>query len=184
MALYKEQFNKFNVMREILINRYMLTTLLVNINNVIYYLEGKHNAINELLNDETKKKMRQTLKYKDTVQFENFSLSARYFNALSKKFNPDNVATGCLMMDNYLKDNLEKQLSQSTINKRVKEYIQRVTTNARVEDSLKDAVRIATSLDYKLIDNETLARQYIAGTPSYMRTLDEGCKYLKERFNI
>lgn len=184
MALYKEQFNKFNVMREILVNRYLLTSVLVNINNVIYYLESKDKTMKALLDEETRSKIKTTLQYKDTIQFDKFVLSARYFNALVQKYGTEFVSKACILMDDYLKKNIDKQLSQTTINKRVKEYIIKLSANDKIENYLADAVKIATNLDYKLIDNETLARQYIAGIPSYMRTLDEGCNYLKEKFNL
>ena len=49
MSNYSQKFNKFDLAREVLANRYMLTTLLVNINNLVYFLEGKEKALRELL---------------------------------------------------------------------------------------------------------------------------------------
>lgn len=181
---YNLQYNKFDVVRELLTNRYMLTTLLVNINNICYYLEGKEKALRELLPEDKRNKIRKSIKFKDSIEFDTFELSNRYFNALSNKFGYEAVTNSCILMDKYIKDNPDKQLSQMQINKRIKEYTTRAKVIIDTKEYIAKAIENANQIDYRLIDNETLARQYIASIPYYLRGVNEGCQYLKGKFDI
>lgn len=183
---YQNKFNKFDFARELLSLRYMMTALLVNQNNILYYLEGKEKAMYQLVSEESKNKIKRTIKFKDEIEFEMFKISGRYYNALVNKFGVENVTNATILLDNYLKENItkNKQLSQPQINKRLRQYIEQLSDKEKVNNYLAKAIKISTQVDYKLIDNETIARQYIAGVPYYMRSLDEGVKYLKDKFNI
>ena len=70
MTDYKLQYNKFDIVRELLTQRYILTTMWVNINNLAYFMEGKEKAVRALLSEESKQKIRKTIKYKDTIEFD------------------------------------------------------------------------------------------------------------------
>lgn len=182
---YQNKFNKFEFAREILALRYMITSMLINQNNIMYYLEGKEKAFYQILSEEGKQKVKRTIRFRDEIQFDMFKVSGRYYNALVNKFGVESVTNASIVLDDYLKENItKKQLSQSQINKLLRQYTEQYYSRQEVNDYLKKAIDITTKVDYKLIDNETIARQYIAGIPFYMRSLDEGVKYLKERFNI
>ena len=58
------------------------------------------------------------------------------------------------------------------------------TSKKKASDTLAEAINVTMSMDYKLIDTEELARQYIEGTLWYERDISEGCKYLKDKFNL
>lgn len=184
MADYKLQYNKFDIVRELLAQRYILTTMWVNINNLAYFMEGKEKAVRALLSEESRQKLRKSIKYKDTIEFDRFEISSRYYNALINKFGVESVTNGSILLDNYIKDNIDKQLSQSKINKLLKEYVTGYKSSIDVNEYLKTAISITKSVDYKMIDKEEIARQYIAGVPYYMRSIDKGCIYLKDKFNI
>lgn len=184
MADYKSQYNKFDVVRELLAQRYMITTLMVNINNLCYYLEGKEKALRELLPEDKRKKIQKSVKYLNEIEFDRFKLSAQYFNAMVNKFGSEAVTNACIILDNYIKDNPDKQPSQAQINKRIKEYTVRCSGVIETKDYLEEAIKKSNQLDYKLIDDEAIARQYIASIPFYMRSINEGCKYLTEKFNL
>ena len=77
MSNYGQKFNKFDLAREVLANRYMLTTLLVNINNLVYFLEGKEKALRELLPEDKRKALHKVIKFRDTIEFDMFELSNR-----------------------------------------------------------------------------------------------------------
>lgn len=181
---YIDKYTRFNIVQGILTNRYMLTALLVNVNNLCYYLEGREKTLRTLLPTETRKTLHQDIQYKDIVEFDEFKISGRYFNALSKEFGYDVVSEACVLMTTHIRRNLDKQFSQAQINKKLKEYCIKVHSMNEVSDDLSKAILATKNIDYKLIDNETTARQYIKGVPSYMQSLDEGCLYLKERFNL
>lgn len=183
---YQNKFNKFDFARELLSLKYMMTTLLVNQNNILYYLEGKEKAMYQIVSDESKKKIKRTIKFRDEIEFNMFKVSGRYYNALVNKFGVENVTNATILLDDYLKENItkNKQLSQPQINKRLRQYVEQLSDKEKINNYLAKAIKITTQIDYKLIDNEAIARQYIAGIPFYMRSLDEGVKYLKDRFNI
>lgn len=184
MADYKSQYNKFDIVRELLAQRYMITTLMVNINNLCYYLEGREKTLRELLPEDKRKKIQKSIRYLNEIEFDKFKLSAQYFNAMVSKYGSEAVGNACIIVDNYIKDNPDKQLSQSQINKRIKEYTIRCYGVMETKDYLAEAIKKSNQLDYKMIDNEAVARQYIASIPYYMRSINEGCKYLRERFNL
>lgn len=180
---YRNKYDKFKIATEILVNRYMLTTLLVNINNLCYYLEGREKAIRQLLPEDKRKAIHNTIQYRDTVEFDKFKVSSRFFNALVHKFGGEVVSYSCVQLDNYLK-RTDKNYSLAEIRKRLKEYAEMYANKKKASDALAEAINITMSMDYKLIDSEELARQYIEGTPWYERDISEGCKYLKEKFNL
>ena len=70
MSNYSQKFNKFDLAREVLANRYMLTTLLVNINNLVYFLEGKEKALRELLPEDKRKALHKVIKFRDADEKE------------------------------------------------------------------------------------------------------------------
>lgn len=181
---YADKFNKFEIATEILINRYMLTALLVNVNNLLYYIEYKEKAIRGLLPKAMQDKLKQQIKYKDVTEFDRFSISSRFYNALVKEFNAEVVSQACVILDSLIKNNPSKVYSQPQINRLLKGYCKKQAATIKASDYLSTAIEVTKGLDYKLIDNETVARQYIAGTPFYMQSIDPACQYLKEKFNL
>ena len=180
---YRNKYDKFKIATEILVNRYMLTALLVNVNNLCYYLEGREKAIRELLPEDKRKAIHNTIQYRDTVEFDKFKVSSRFFNALVHKFGGEVVSYSCVQLDKFLKNNA-KEYSPPVIRRKLKEYAEMYTNKQRASDTLAEAINLTMSIDYKLIDSEELARQYIEGTPWYERDISEGCKYLKDKFNL
>lgn len=180
---YRNKYDKFKIATEILTNRYMLTSLLVNINNLCYYLEAREKTMRLLLPPEQRKKLHKTIQYKDSIEFDRFSISSRFFNALVHKYGAEVVSYSCVQLDSYLKKTA-KEYSPDEIRKRIKEYAEMYTHKKKASDALADAINIAVSMDYKLIDTKEVALQYIEGTPWYERDISEGCKYLKDKFDL
>ena len=180
---YRNKYDKFKIATEILTNRYMLTALLVNVSNLCYYLEAREKTMRLLLPKEQRDKIHKTIKYRDTVEFDRFKVSSRFFNAMVHQYGAEVVSYSCVQLDSYLK-RTAKDYSPAEIRKRLREYADIYTHKKKASDALADAINIAVSMDYKLIDSEEIARQYIEGTPWYERDISEGCKYLKDKFNI
>jgi len=180
---YRNKYDKFKIATEILTNRYMLTALLVNVNNLCYYLEGREKAIRLLLPEEKRKKIHKTIQYKDSIEFDRFSISSRFFNALVHKYGAEVVSYSCVQLDNYLKSQA-KEYAPPMIRKKLKEYAEIYTNKRKASDALADAINLTMSMDYRMIDTPELARQFIEGTPWYERDISEACKYLKDKFKI
>ena len=180
---YRNRYDKFKIATEILTNRYMLTALLVNVNNLCYYLEGREKAIRLLLPEEKRKKIHKTIQYKDSIEFDRFSISSRFFNALVHKYGAEVVSYSCVQLDSYLK-RTDKSYSPDEVRKRIKEYAEMYTNKRKASDTLAEAINLTMSMDYRMIDTPELARQFIEGTPWYERDISEACKYLKDKFKI
>jgi CRISPR/Cas system CSM-associated protein Csm4 (group 5 of RAMP superfamily) len=153
---YRNRYDKFKIATEILTNRYMLTSLLVNINNLCYYLEAREKTMRLLLPPEQRKKLHKTIQYKDSIEFDRFSISSRFFNALVHKYGAEVVSYSCVQLDSYLKKTA-KEYSPDEIRKRIKEYAEMYTHKKKASDALADAINIAVSMDYKLIDTKEVA---------------------------
>lgn len=180
---YKDRYSKFNIATEILVNRYLLTTVLTSLHNVCYYLEGREKAMRELLPEDKKQKIRRTLQYQDEIQFDRYKISARYFNAKVKKYGAEPVAYASVQLDDYLRKT-GKQYSERNLHHLFENYCKVFIGRKKAKNMLADDIQKALAIDYRMIDNEVTARQYIEGTPWYKRSIDEGCNYLRERFKI
>ena len=180
---YRDRYDKFKIATEILVNRYMLTTLLVNVNNLCYYLEGREKAMRELLPEDKRKKIYRTLEYRDSVEFDKLKVSSRFFNALVRQYGAEVVSYSCVQLDNYLKKH-GVDFTPPILRKKLRECAEVYSNKLKASDVLAEAINVTLSMDYKMIDTPELARQYIEGTPWYERDISEGCKYLKEKFNL
>lgn len=180
---YRNKYDKFQIATEILVNRYMLTTLLVNVNNLCYYLEAREKTMRALLPQDKREAIHKTIQYRDTIEFDRFKVSSRFFNALVRQYGAEVVSYSCVQLDTYLK-RTAKEYSPPEIRKRLKEYANMYTSKKKASDVLAEAINTTLSMDYKLIETEEVARQYIEGTPWYERDISEGCNYLKEKFNL
>lgn len=180
---YKKMYDKFQVATEILTNRYLINAILVNQNNIMYYLEERLKLERSLVPEDVRKKLQSGLRYRDNVAFDRFTISARRFNALVKKYGAEVVSKSCIILDKHLKT-MNKEYMDSTIQKRLNEIIDVQMGKKRASECLDEAIAITMAMDYKLINDEATARQYIKGTPWYKQSIDEGCIYLKEKFDI
>lgn len=180
---YRNKYDKFKIATEILVNRYMLTALLVNVNNLCYYLEAREKTMRALLPPEQRKTIQKTIQYKDTIEFDRFKVSSRFFNALVHKYGAEVVSYGCVQLDKFLK-NHNKEYTPAVVRKKLREYVDAYFHKRRASDELADAINLTMSMDYKMIDTPEVARQYIEGTPWYQRDISPECKYLKDKFNL
>lgn len=180
---YRNKYDKFQIATEILTNRYMLTALLVNVHNLCYYLEAREKTMRELLPPEKRDKVHKTIQYKDSIAFDRFKVSARFFNALIRQYGAEVVCYSCVQLDTFLKKTA-KEYSPAKIRKRLREYAEMYINKRKASDMLADAINLTLSMDYKMIDTPELARQYIEGIPWYRRDVSEECKYLRDKFGL
>ena len=175
---YKDLYNKFNIVNELLVNRYMLTVLLTNVFNLIDLLETKERTLKKLLPKEEQKLIKPI---KDTIEFNNFKLSNKQYQALLNEYGAEVVSNACVILDKYIETS-GKTLQRP--DKKLKEWAINLAMKEKLSDHLADMTKVITNIDYRDIDTIELARSYIKGIPVYLRTVDEGCIYLKEKFNL
>lgn len=180
---YKDRYSKVNIITELRTIKYIQMVMLTSLHNVCYYLEAREKAMRELLPEDKKEKIRHTIRYQDEIQFDRFSLPARYYNATIKKYGVEPVAYATVQLDDYLRKT-GKSYSETSLRHLFRNYCKVFIGKTKTKDNLADSIQNTLSIDYRMIDNEALARQYIEGTPWYQRSIDEGCSYLRKRFNI
>lgn len=175
---YKDLYNKFSITHELLVNRYMLSVLLTNVFNLIELLETKERTLKKLLPKEEQKLIKPI---KDTIEFNNFTLSNKQYQALLNEYGAEVVSNACVILDKYIQSS-GKNIKQPY--KKLKEWAINLAMREKLSDYNSIICQAITAIDYHDIDTIDNARKYIQGTPVYMRNIDEGCKYLKERFNL
>lgn len=175
---YKDLYNKFNITHELLVNRYMLSVLLTNIFNLIELLETKERTLKKLL---PKEEQRLIKPIKDTIEFNNFTLSNKQYQALLNEYGAEVVSNACVILDKYIQSS-GKNIKQPY--KKLKEWAINLAMREKLSDYNSTICQAITAIDYQDIDTIENARKYIQGTPVYMRNIDEGCKYLKGKFNL
>lgn len=178
---YKKLYNKFNITHELLVNRYMLATLMTNIYALMDAVQSKERTLAKLIDKKTYDKIVKTQKATDTIEFQYFSITNKQYQALINEYGVEVVTNACVILDKYLRD-LGRPLKDPY--QKLKQWAVNLAMKERLSEYTSEITKQVTNMDYKLIDNETTARQYIAGIPFYLRTVDEGCKYLTERFNL
>lgn len=175
---YKNIYNKFNIANELLVNRYMLSVLLTNVFNLIDLLETKEKTLKRLLPKEEQKNIKPI---KDTIDFNNFSLSNKQYQALLNNYSAEVVSNACVILDKYIQTS-GKNFKHPY--KKLKEWAINLAMKEKLSDYNSTICQAVTAIDYHDIDTKENARRYIQGTPFYLRNIDEGCKYLKEKFDL
>lgn len=178
---YKELYTRINIVHELLVNRYMLMIVFNNLNEILNHLERKEKIVIKSLTKEQLKEYKQIKITTGYTKFENFMITNKQYNGLIKEYGFEITSNACVLLDKLIAKtgrtfkNPYKKLKEWGINLAMKERISEYTDNI---------IRAATQVDYKIIEDRQKAIQYIMGTPYYLRSVDEGCKYLRDKFNI
>lgn len=178
---YKDTYNKFKITHELLVNRYMLSVILSNQYNLIEALQARERAYNKLLDKTTVSKLKKEKHIVDTIEFNNFVLPSKQYQALLNEYGAEVVTNACVILDKYIQTS-GVVLKQPY--KKLKEWAINLAMREKLSDYTSTITQAITSMDYRVIEDKDMAIKYIAGTPIHMRNIDEGCKYLKEKFNL
>lgn len=171
-------------------NRYLLTVILnevAKIADVIDSLdltkkerkaERKEKFSHTLSKEKKEEKKERKL---DRIEFQFFTLKANQFKALTNEFGASVTSDACTMLDRMI-----GTLGYST--KQPARKLKQICEELKIRDSLYDKVATLAStvrkFDYHLLETKADAMKYIYSTPSYLRNVDEGVKYLSEKFSI
>lgn len=177
---YKDLYNKMNIVHELLVNRYMLSVLLTNVFNLIEIQQNKERLLTNLLDEKDKKKFNRTPPV-DDIEFNNFKISNKFYQRLIKEYGAEVVTNACVILDKYIETTGKKP---KRVDMKLKDWAIKLAMQDRLSNYTSTICQAITQIDYHDIDTVENARKYIQGTPSYLRNIDEGCKYLKEKFNL
>lgn len=175
-----KDLTKLDIYRELLTNRYLLTTILINVYSLIDNIKLQDKIITKVLSVKDKKELEQLQGERELIQFEYFSISAKQYQALVNKFNPEIVTDCCVILDGYYKIGKTYKNNYKKLYTLCDEMIKK----ERISKDLNQIITTLRAMDYTLIDDIELAKKYIKATPEYIRNIDKGCKYLMEKFNL
>ena len=96
---YKDLYNKMNITHELLVNRYMLSVLLTNVFNLIEILQANNKTTKSLLDIDTKKKLDKDIKLINKIDFNNFSITNKQYQALLNIYDAEIVTNACVILD-------------------------------------------------------------------------------------
>ena len=175
-----KDLTKLDIYRELLTNRYLLTTILINMYSLMDNIKVQEKIISKVLSVNEKKAIEELQTTREVIQFEYFSLSAKQYQALVNKYNPEIVTDCCVILDGYCK--LGK--TYKNIYKKLYTLCDEMSKKEQISNDLNQMITTLRAMDYTLIEDIELAKKYIKATPEYIRNIDKGCKYLKEKFNL
>ena len=175
-----KDLTKLDIYRELLTNRYLLTTILINVYSLMDNIKLQDKIITKVLSVKDKKELEQLQSERELIQFEYFSISAKQYQALVNKFNPEVVTDCCVILDGYYKIGKTYKNNYKKLYTLCDEMIKK----ERISKDLNQIITTLRAMDYTLIDDIELAKKYIKATPEYIRNIDKGCKYLMEKFNL
>lgn len=178
---YKERYNKFSLYHELLVNRYILSTLSINVYNLLEATRTKEKMIEKLLDDRDVRKIKALDNQIDTVDFNYFSITIKQYNGLLNTYGAEIVSNACVILDKYIQ-NLGHSLKDPY--SKLKEWAINLAMKEKLSDYTSTITQAITDVDYHIIEDKSMALKYIFGVPSYLRNVDEGVIYLKKKFNI
>lgn len=197
--MMNRDITKLNMYHELLANRYLLSIVLTNLmatnqllssvvrseNKKERQKEKKEKGSQTLLKERKEKKKERnnpTLKeFLTEIEFNSFTLSRNKFDQLLREYDHDVVIDSCVILDKLIG---VQGRTYKDIPRKLEELCKQLSLRERLIETLDASARELRKIDVKAIDDEVLAKKYIYSTPSYLRNVDKGCKYLSEKFGI
>lgn len=193
-GVIQRELNKLNIAHELMANRYLLSVLVTQLSSIEDTLANLSANFSKKERKETKEqekfshtlskeKEKKEKKERNTpkVEFTYFTLTGKQFESLTKSYGANVASDACVMMD-YLIGT--KHCTYKNTYRKVKEIAEQFKTRDNLYNRTHETARLIRSVDYHLIETKEEAMKYIYSTPSYYRNLDEGVKYLSEKFSI
>lgn len=177
----KDMYTKLDIARELLANRYLLSTVLVNLSNLIDLINERDKVISSSLSKDKQKELRQIKKKSKLIEFEHFAITTSQYNALIKQFPPEVINDACIILDKHI---AETGHYYSNPYMKLKQWAISLALKERLSDYASSIVLSTREIDYRIIDNKELAMKYYYATPEWKREIDEACIYLNNKFNI
>lgn len=175
-----KDLTKLDMYRELLTNRYLLTTILVNMYSLMDNIKVQEKIISKVLSVNEKKEIEELQSKREVIQFEYFNLSAKQYQALVTEYKPEIVTDCIVILDGYYK--IGKSYKNNY--KKLKTLCDEMSKKEQISKDLDKMIYALRSMDYTLIEDIEVAKKYIKATPEYIRNIDKGCIYLRERFNL
>lgn len=179
----KEQLAQMDVAKELLINRYLLNTVISNLYRINRCMVENFEYLLKHIDCPKKGKpiKKKEIARSERVQFEKFSITNEQYNALVNEYGVEVVTEACVILDGYLKT---KSRDLKDNYKKLKQWAIHIAMKNRLSDVRQDIEQITSSIDVRDIGDVVTARKYINSVPSHIRNVDNDVKYLIDKFNI
>jgi len=199
MVMQHRDITKLNMYHELLANRYLLSVVLTNLMSTNRMLEtllkstickkerkeeqkekGFHTFLKER-KEEKKERNNPTIEFSDKIEFNSFTLSQTKFDQLLRTYDHDVVIDSCVILDKLIG---VQGKAFKNIPRKLEELCKQLSLREKLVDTLAVTAKELRQIDYHQIEDVEMAKKFIFATPGYIRNVDEGCKYLSEKFNI
>lgn len=174
-------FNNSELLKEILVNRYLLVRMLNKIDSIVDTIRERDELLNKIIPEVDKKRLENIRKQDEKMEFECFTISTKQYEALINFFGVEVVTDATVILDKYIRRTGKKYKSYY---QRLKELCTRLSKQEKIKEELDDLIRQARQIHFSMIEDKQLAVAYIKSVPEYLQNIDEGCKYLKEKFEL
>lgn len=166
---------------EILFNRYIMNTLLVNVFTLMDVLRDYNKVIGKYVTLKDRDKLKKIFTNKDSIAFEYFDLTPPQYERLLNEYGSDALTKAAIVFDGYIKRTGRKP---KNVYKKIQEICSNISKQIVVKEKVEQLVQETLSIDVESITTKELAEQYIKCKPEYLRNIDSNCTYLKEKFNL
>ena len=192
------EITKLNLYHELLANRYLLSIVLTNLmttNSLLSSIfsevfkkerqkEQKEKGSHTLLKERKEKKKERnnpTIDFSSSIEFNFFTLSQTKFDQLLREYDHDVVTDACVVLDKLIGINGK---TYKDIPRKLEELCKQFQLREKLVETLGTTAIALRQVPVEQIEDEVTAKKYIFATPSYLRNIDKGCKYLSEKFGI
>jgi hypothetical protein len=173
----KKFISNLDIARELVINRYMMSSILTNIYMLLDKIDERERRVVKLMGEKVTKIPASC----EMINFKAFSIRASRYRCLCDKYGNDIIADACVILDTYM---IKTGKQYKDVARKLEDWAIHLAMKDKLSNYTNELANKILDVNYSLIEDKDLAIKYIKATPDYMRNLDKGCKYLAEKFNI
>lgn len=181
MANRDNMITRLDIAKELLANRYLLSTVLVNLSNLIDLINERDKILSNVIPKDKQKELKRIKDKSKLIEFEHFAITTSQYRALLNQFEPEIINDACIILDNHIATTGHYYKNPYT---KLKQWAISIALKDRLSNHSANILQATRKIDYHIIDEKELAYKYYYATPEWRRSIDEGCIYLKDKFNI
>lgn len=138
-----------------------------------------HTLPKEKENKKEKEEKRKEKAIPENLKFQFFSLSKKYYEALTREYGANVVNDACVVLDSLM---MRTGKAYADPKKKLREICEMFDIKDNLVETLSASAQLIRSVNYEMIETEEDALRYMRATPFYMRNIDKGFIYLSKKF--
>ena len=135
--------------------------------------------LKEKENKKEKEEKRKEKALPEKLEFQFFTLSKKYYEAITREYGANVVNDACVILDSVI---MRSGCTYKDVRKKLREICEMLSIKENLVLNLSASAKSIRSVNYELIENPQDALQYMKATPFYLRNVDKGFKYLENKF--